>query len=200
MIRISISARSQHWKVWPRIIPSILLGYMTLATPTHLQAYKGQGSPTSERFSRLKTVYSTRNGAPTKTEQWFLCPFVLSQCLRRLLSASQDSCMPCAQHVVCPPPPIQLFSLAQNLYSRWIAQTDNMWPQLYDDYTRRQWLKGSLSWVHMNHSDCSSCQMLHGCSDCTEITVANLARWYFNSHQILTSGSQFLKRPKPVMM
>ena len=40
-----------------------------------------------------------------------------------------------------PPPPIPPVLLAQNLSSKWIAPTDNMWPKLHDEYTRHQWLK-----------------------------------------------------------
>ena len=36
----------------------------------------------------------------------------------------------------------RLFLLAQNLSSKWIAPTDNMWPKLHNEYTRHQWLKG----------------------------------------------------------
>ena len=39
-----------------------------------------------------------------------------------------------------PPLPIPPFLLAQNLSSKRIAPTDNMWPKLHDEYT--QWLKG----------------------------------------------------------
>ena len=47
---------------------------------THsLEAYTGQHSPTSQHFSWLKTVYSARNGVPTKAEEWFLCPFMLKE-------------------------------------------------------------------------------------------------------------------------
>ena len=48
---------------------------MISTTPTHYQAYNGQNSQISERFSWMKTAYSTRNGATTKTEEQFLCPF-----------------------------------------------------------------------------------------------------------------------------
>ena len=41
-----------------------------------------------------------------------------------------------------PPPPIPPFLLAQNLSSKWIAPTDNVWPKLHDEYTRHQRLKG----------------------------------------------------------
>jgi len=49
---------------------------MTSSTPTHKKAYNGQGPPTSERFSRLKTAYSARNGAPREAEEPYLRPFV----------------------------------------------------------------------------------------------------------------------------
>ena len=41
-----------------------------------------------------------------------------------------------------PPPPIPPFLLAQNLSSKRIVPTDNMWPKLHDEYTHHQWLKG----------------------------------------------------------
>ena len=47
-----------------------------MTSAIHLQAYNGQGSSTSERFSWLKAVYSAKYGAPTKTEERFLRPFV----------------------------------------------------------------------------------------------------------------------------
>ena len=40
------------------------------------------------------------------------------------------------------PPPIPPFLLAQNLSSKWIAPTDNVWPKLHDKYAHYQWLKG----------------------------------------------------------
>ena len=41
-----------------------------------------------------------------------------------------------------PPPPIPPFLLAQNLFSKRNAPTDNMQPKFHDEYTRHQWLKG----------------------------------------------------------
>ena len=38
--------------------------------------------------------------------------------------------------------PIQPFLLAQNLSSKQIVPTDNVWPKLHDKYTCHQWLKG----------------------------------------------------------
>ena len=38
-----------------------------------------EGFLTSDCFSRLKTVYSARNGAPTKAEEPFLCQFVFKR-------------------------------------------------------------------------------------------------------------------------
>ena len=42
------------WKLEP---PSILLGSVTLTTPTHYWAYNSHASPTRKNFSQLKTVY-----------------------------------------------------------------------------------------------------------------------------------------------
>ena len=49
---------------------------MTSATPTHYRAYNGQGPPTSERFSLLKTVHCGGNGASKEAEKPYLHPFV----------------------------------------------------------------------------------------------------------------------------
>ena len=43
---------------------------MTLTTPTHLWAFDGW--KTSECSSQLKAAFRSRNGAPTKEEEWFL--------------------------------------------------------------------------------------------------------------------------------
>ena len=43
-----------------------------------------------------------------------------------------------------PPPPISPFLVAQNLSSKRIAPTDNVWPKLHTEYTRHQWLKGYM--------------------------------------------------------
>ena len=42
---------------------------MTSATPTHYRGFRGQFSWTGEWFSRLKTAYSARNGAPKEEEE-----------------------------------------------------------------------------------------------------------------------------------
>ena len=36
-----------------------------------------------------------------------------------------------------PSPPILPFLLVQNLFSKWIAPTDNNWPKLHDEYVPR---------------------------------------------------------------
>ena len=58
-------------------LASVLFGVMTLAAPTHQQAYNRQGSPASKCSSRLKTAYSGRKGPPT--EEWFLRLFALKR-------------------------------------------------------------------------------------------------------------------------
>ena len=40
-----------------------------------------------------------------------------------------------------PPPPVPPFLLAQNLSSKQIVPTDNMWSKLHDEYTHHQLLK-----------------------------------------------------------
>ena len=69
---------------------------MISATPTHYRAYNGQGPPTSEHFSQLKTANSVRNGAPKKAEEPYLCPFVSrnaqASANQGCSTASQGSC------------------------------------------------------------------------------------------------------------
>ena len=102
-----------------------------------------QWSGLSDQWT-LKTVYSARNGAPTKTEEWFLCPFVLKGVpTEAFLQPAKTAamCMACCDYAR-PPPSIPCFLLAQNLSSKWIAPTDNMWSKLHDEYTHHQWFKG----------------------------------------------------------
>ena len=42
----------------------------------------------------------------------------------------------------CPPPSIPAFLLVQNLSSKWITPTGNMWPKPDDVKKCPQWLKG----------------------------------------------------------
>ena len=55
------------------------------------------------------------------------------------LAKAAAMCMaPCAENR--PPPPILPLLLAQNVFSKWITQTDNMRLKLHDEYTHHQWL------------------------------------------------------------
>ena len=49
---------------------------MPLTTPTYKQAFLGQGSLASKRSSWLN---SSRNGPPTRGEEWLVRPFVLTR-------------------------------------------------------------------------------------------------------------------------
>ena len=81
---------------------------MTSVMHTHYQTYNGQGPPTSECFSRLKTAYSARK-EPLKGQRSLIyarlcqtgekCP---SQCQPRLFY-SQPRQLPCAKHPVLQP-------------------------------------------------------------------------------------------------
>ena len=61
---------SSKWIATPLALacppPPLPPGYAESSVLYVNQAYNGQGSLTSECFSRLKTVYSVRNGAPKK--------------------------------------------------------------------------------------------------------------------------------------
>ena len=107
----------------------ILLWFIiTSATPTHYWIYNGQGSPTSKHFPWLKAAYSARNGRGVVS---------ILVCVTResngLASADQSLS---SRHVLSPPP-IQPFSLAQNLSSKRIAPTDSM-QKVANEYTRHQ--------------------------------------------------------------
>ena len=68
-----------------------------------------------------------------------------SQCQPRIFTASQPKAatMCTAPHAeTCPPPPTSPFLLAQNLSSKRIVPTDNVRPNLHNEYTLHQWLKG----------------------------------------------------------
>ena len=109
-----------------------------------------RGPPTSERFSRLKTAYSARNGAPKEAKEPYLRPFVSKRremanpvLTKAFLQLAKAAAMCTAlQGEPTPPPPFPPFLLAQNLSSKRIAPTDNVRPKLHDEYTRHQWLKG----------------------------------------------------------
>ena len=57
----------------------------------------------------------------------------------RVGSSGDDTILQPAKHGMswlCPPTsPYPNFFLVWNLFSKWIAPTDNMWPKLYDKYT-----------------------------------------------------------------
>ena len=144
-----------------------LSGVMTSATPTHSQAYNGQGPLASERFSRLKAAYSARNGAHKKAEEPYLHPFVSKRRemlkpvpTKAFLQPAKAAAMCTAPRIeTCPPPPIPPFLLAQNLSSKRIVPTDNMRPKFHDEYTHHQWLKGFNMRQGCTHS--STHQMRH---------------------------------------
>ena len=114
------------------------------------QAFNGQGSLTSGRSSWLKSAYSSWNGASTREEEWFLCPFVVSRremvysvATKPVLQPAKTAgmCMsPCAE--THSPLPISPFLLDQNLSSKQIASTNNMWPKSDNAKKCHQWLNG----------------------------------------------------------
>ena len=93
----------------------ILCWFMSLTTPTHLRAFNGQGSTTSECSAWLKTAYRSGNHAPTRGEEWFLCLFVLirsewsSQCRPRLFYSGHVHGMSWICQPTSIPPPYPAF-------------------------------------------------------------------------------------------
>ena len=113
-------------------------GSMPLTTPTYKQAFLGQGSLASKRSSWLKTANSSKNGPPTRGEEWHVCPFVLTRweivqpvLSKAVLQPAKAATMRTAPRTEINPPtfPYPTFFQAQNLSSKWIAPTDNMWPK-----------------------------------------------------------------------
>ena len=96
--------------------------------------YDGQGPPTSECFSQLKTAYSARNGAPQRAEKPYLCPFVPKRREIPKPVPTKAFLQPAKAAAMC----TDRFYLS----SKWIAPTDNVRPKLHDEYNRHQWLKG----------------------------------------------------------
>ena len=97
--------------------------FMTLTTPSQQRALMVRGSATCEHSTWLKTTYRFRNSAPTRGEEWFLHPFVLTreiwsnQCWPRLY-CNQPRQLPCARHVMTMPahhPPISPFFCQLNM-------------------------------------------------------------------------------------
>ena len=93
-----------------------------------------------------KTAYSARNRAPKEAEEPYLCQFVskrremakpvLTKAFLQPANAAAMCTALCAE--THPPPPIPPFLLAQNLPSKWIVPTDNVRPNLHDEYTHHQ--------------------------------------------------------------
>ena len=101
----------------------------------------------SDQFSRMKTAYSARNGAPTKADRGaFSTPVCVKTEGNGPASADQGFLQPTKTAAMCTvpraetrqSPPIQPSLLAQNVFSKWIAPTDNMWAKLHDEYTHHQ--------------------------------------------------------------
>ena len=95
---------------------SIKSGFMTSATLTHERAYNGQGPPTSECFSRLKTTYNARNGAPKETDEPYLSLFASRREMAKpvptnaFLQAAKAAAMCMASRAETnPPPPVPPF-------------------------------------------------------------------------------------------
>ena len=83
----------------------------------------------------------------TKAEEWFLyAHFVLKRSTTALpvltkAFLSQPRQPPCAWHFTPKPTHLPLSHPKQNLSSKQIVSTGNMWPKLNDEYTCHQWLK-----------------------------------------------------------
>ena len=83
-------------------------------------------------------------------EECFLGPFVQESRTVAHLTLTRAFLQPTATATMhChplgdthPPPLVPPFLLAQNLSSKRIAPTDNMWPNFDDDYSRHSLLKG----------------------------------------------------------
>ena len=138
------------WSVFPLLLgasagnlshSTFSVGSWPLTLPTHLRAFNGQGFPTSRRSSWLKTAYSTRNGAPTIGEEWFLCPFVWTrwEMAQPVSFYSQPKQLPCVQHALNMPghlPLSHFFFASANLF----GPTDSMRPKSDDTKKHHQWL------------------------------------------------------------
>ena len=62
---------------------------------------------------------------------------------KAFVQSVKAAAMRMAPHVeTYPPPPILAFLLVQNLSSKQIASTDNIWPKSDDTKWRHRWLKG----------------------------------------------------------
>jgi len=87
-------------------------------------------------FLLTETAYSARNGAPTKTEEWFLRPLepkerkmaqpVLNKAFLQP-AKTVATCTACCDYV-CHLPLSTLYASTR--------------PKLHDEYTHHQWLKG----------------------------------------------------------
>ena len=112
-----------------------------------------------------ETACSPRNGVPTKGEEWFLCPFVLTRWEMVQLVPTKAILQPAKLGTMCtacleydlpplPPPSPPLFLLVYKPLKR-IVPTDNK-----SDNTKRhhQWLKGQCGsnssgfvWLIISH-------------------------------------------------
>ena len=58
---------------------------------------------------------------------------------KAFLQPAKAAAMCTAPHAeTCEPPPIPPFLLAQNLHSKQIVPSDNMWLKLHDEYSRHR--------------------------------------------------------------
>ena len=115
---------------------------------THSLASIQQSGP-SEQSTLLwtKSCLNCQKRSPYKVKGALSTPFVQESrqkarpsLTKAFLQAAATATMHCqAERWTYPPPLIPPFLLAQNLFSKWIAPTDNMWPKS-DDVKRRHWL------------------------------------------------------------
>ena len=107
--------------------------------------------PTRERSSGLKSCLKCQKWSPYKAKGAFSTPV----CARRqtngppaaltgaFLQAAATAAMHCQpERCTHPRPPVPPFLLAQNLSSKRIAPTDNMWPKTDDAKRCHRLLKG----------------------------------------------------------
>ena len=95
---------------------------------------------------QTESFLNVRNGAPTRRKECFLGPFVQESRTVAHLALTWAFLQPVATDAMhCHPPGdthppalIPLFLLTQNLSSKRIVPTDNMWPNFNDDYSHHQ--------------------------------------------------------------
>ena len=134
-------------EIWVKTLLTHSLWVIDLGHTHSLVSIQWSGPFNQRTLFRTKSCLKCQKWSPYKVKGAFLCPFVQESkqmahpaLTSTFLQAAAMATMHCRpERCTYPPPPVPPFRLAQNLSSKWIVPTDNMWPKT-DNGKRCHWL------------------------------------------------------------